>query len=145
MKLSGSVTFPTARHHVWNILTDPDKLSRCMPGLDKWELLQADQTFHLTINWGNSKHPVHIPVELRWTESTPPQWLKMSGHAFKGNATIHATGEINLLALNHQETEAQFTAVFTTANKIWAQIIRSNAPKVIDTFFHCLKQSLING
>jgi len=43
MKLSGSYEFNAPPEKVWQILTDPDSLSACIPGCEKMEALSNDE------------------------------------------------------------------------------------------------------
>jgi carbon monoxide dehydrogenase subunit G len=148
MKITGTVTFSTPPHLVWATLTDPEALSQCMPGLQKWHIIQPDKRFQLILSWGDSANK--IPIILEWTELTPPHHLKLIGQTQMGGAHIQVTGEFLLTNSQEnagqepdtQETVLQFTAVIEAHNKFWQQIISNAAPKVAETFFNCIKQKM---
>ena len=51
MKLNGTQTFPASRQKVWEFLTDPNRLARCMPGCEKLETV-GENEFSGVINVG---------------------------------------------------------------------------------------------
>ena len=51
MKLESRYTFPYPRSKVWNILLDPDVLSRCLPGCERFEQI-GEEKYAVTVKLG---------------------------------------------------------------------------------------------
>jgi carbon monoxide dehydrogenase subunit G len=140
MEFHGSVTFLTAQTAVWHTLTTPDLISQCTPRLQGWAMLATNAQFQLLFSWGsNSK--VIIPLLLTWQTVTPPTYLQWQAEAQMGNTAVPMHGHFELDSTANNQTTLAFFAEITPPNKILAQMIQTTAPRLIDSFFHCLKNS----
>ncbi|MCP4361854.1 MAG: hypothetical protein GY796_27900 [Chloroflexi bacterium] len=138
MNISGATTLPASTVKIWAILTDPQKVSQCAPGIADWNIRIPNQEFELLIRWDSGlSAPLTFPVTLQWTNLIPPQQMNLTAAIQVGSQTITVTGQLQLIPLTDKETEMQFTAVLHTTNPLITQIARNTAPKYIDTF--CLR------
>src|SRR4030095_15747796 len=51
MKLTGTETFPAPRRKVWEFLIDPQRLSKCLPGCEKFEVA-GEHEYNAQLNVG---------------------------------------------------------------------------------------------
>jgi carbon monoxide dehydrogenase subunit G len=146
-RITGAVHFNTSTAQIWRFFTTPAWLSNCLPGLTAWEVIEPDKKFHLRLLWGAGDNTAgfQIPVLLEWTELVPPWWMSLNAHAMFGGVPIPGAGSFRLTPLAATQTELDFSAEFTPPNKMLDQLIRTAAPKLIDTFFHCCKETLKTG
>lgn len=143
-RIAGNVNFNAPMDHTWRFLTSPHHLSHCLPGLVVWEVIEPDKKFHLRVRWGANEKTegIQIPVLIEWVELTPPQQMELAVHVLFGGTPITGAGSMNLSPLTPTQTELSFMAELLPPSKILDQLIRNTAPKLIDTFFKCCKESL---
>lgn len=139
MEFQGNVAFAASQTAVWHTLTTPNLVGQCTPRLHGWSPLQSDTQFQLQFSWGSGKSIVLIPVRLTWQTVTPPTFLQWTGEAMMGNTAVPIQGEFSLFSLQANQTTLTFTAQVNPPNKLLAQMVQTTAPRLIESFFHCLK------
>jgi carbon monoxide dehydrogenase subunit G len=95
MKLAGTQTFPAPRQKVWNFLTDPDCLARCMPGCEKLETT-GENEFSGVINVGLAAVKGVYNGKVKLEEIQPPAHYKMSLDGKGKQGFIKGAGIIDL-------------------------------------------------
>lgn len=95
MKLSGTQTFTAPRQTVWNLLTNPDCLAKCMPGCEKLETT-AENEYSGEINVGLAavKGKFNGKVKLEDIEAPSHYKLGLDGRGKQG--FIKGSGTIDL-------------------------------------------------
>ena len=117
MKISGESTIQAPIETVWQTLTNPQKLSQCMPGLADWEIIEPQKQFKLYIIWGQDDAPrLKVPITLEWTERDKPTYMLLTGTILVGTAVTPATGTLILTATTPHQTTIQFTATIDAPN-----------------------------
>lgn len=142
MNISGVVPFPVPAMVVWRLLTNPEQLCDCMPGLQAWRPL-SDHHFELDLVWqfgSNGQKP--IPVTIQWTRLDPPVTLETTALLTLNRQPIDIDGRFTLSATSAPETELHFTITVNSPNPFIDQLARSLAPRLIDSYFVCLKNRL---
>ncbi len=76
MKIEGTHTINAPPERVYDVLTDPDSLSRCMPGTEKLERLEED-TYGLAINAGVGPIKGSYSGTVKLEDQTPPSHYRM--------------------------------------------------------------------
>jgi len=141
MRISGQVHLAAPPARIWTLLTDPEQISHCTPGLRHWRVVEPNKRFQIALSWGGEQNPINIPIELEWTHLIPPHQMQMTGQGTMGSGLIKADGEFTLQPVT-QETDLYFTAVFHTPNKIIDRIIANAFPRATDSFFQCIQQMI---
>jgi uncharacterized protein len=77
MKISGERILPASRQHVWDLLNDPERLARLIPGCEKLEQLAPDE-FAGTINIGIAGVRGVYAGKLKLDEIRQPEHYKMN-------------------------------------------------------------------
>ncbi|MBK7894080.1 MAG: SRPBCC domain-containing protein [Candidatus Promineifilaceae bacterium] len=141
MEFQGTVSVAAAQTAVWHTLTTPHLVSQCTPRLQGWTALEANTRFQLQFCWGSGKSTVFIPVLLTWQTVTPPTYLHWQGEAQLGNTAVPMQGDFSLKSTPTNQTTLTFSAQITPHNKLLTQMIQTTAPRLIESFFHCLKKT----
>jgi carbon monoxide dehydrogenase subunit G len=139
MNLSGTVPFTASQTAVWRLLTTPEQLCNCMPGLQDWQAV-ADHHFQLNIAWQfgpDGQKPV--PVTIRWTQLIPPIRLDTTAVFHLNQQQVDVNGRFTLTPVTPHTTELHFKAEVNSPNPFIDQLARSLAPRLIDTYFACLQ------
>lgn len=142
--LTGTVSFPASVSVVWPYATNPENLSRCVPGLIKWEEVKSNQVFHLKIAWlSQAKTQMTIPISITWDLVLPEERLNFTALAKPStHSLIECAGDVQFQSKTERDTEIVFTAVLKTPNPFLNQIIKNILPTQIDRFIGCLKANL---
>ena len=142
MQFRGTVVFAAPQTAVWHSLTTPGIVSQCTPRLTGWSQLATNTQFQLQFAWGQGKSTVTIPLLLTWQTVTPPTHLQWHGQAQLGSTAMPAAGTFQLNSGATNQTTLTFTAQFDPPNKILQQMIQTTAPRLLDSFFSCLKRTV---
>ncbi|MCA9942053.1 MAG: hypothetical protein H6656_14370 [Ardenticatenaceae bacterium] len=142
MEFRGTVAFAAAQTAVWHTLTTPILVSQCTPRLTGWAALETENIqFQLHLAWGNGRNTILIPMLLTWETVTPPTHLQWHAQAQMGRTTIPLQGDFHLSPASSNQTNLAFSAQLTPPNKLLGQMIHTAAPRLIDSFFRCLKSN----
>ena len=141
MHFRGTVEFAAAQTAVWQALTTPQIVSQCTPRLQGWSMLDKETQFHLQFVWGSGRSTIHIPILLDWQTITPPSYLQWQAQAKMGNTILPLQGDFHLNRADTGQTCLNFTAHLEPPNKLLEQMLQTSAPKLINSFFSCLKKT----
>lgn len=95
MKLSGTQTFPASRQKVWEFLTNPQRLAKCMPGCEKLETV-GENEFTGVINVGVAAVKGVYNGKVKLDEMQPPSHYKMLLDGKGKQGFIKGTGTLDL-------------------------------------------------
>ena len=101
MKLNGTQTFPASRQKVWEFLTDPNRLARCMPGCEKLEAT-GENEFSGVINVGLAAVKGVYNGKVKLDEMQPPAHYKMLLDGKGKQGFIKGMGTLDLEEQNGQ-------------------------------------------
>ncbi|MCA9919273.1 MAG: hypothetical protein KC445_15040 [Anaerolineales bacterium] len=142
MEFQGTITVAATQTAVWHTLTTPTLVSQCTPRLQGWQVLQTNAQFQLRFSWGSGNSTIFIPLLLTWQTVTPPTYLQWHGEAQLGGTAVPLQGSFHLNSGTQQQTTSiNFSAQITPHNKLLAQMIQTTAPRLIESFFQCLKKT----
>ncbi|MCB8967425.1 MAG: SRPBCC family protein [Chloroflexota bacterium] len=142
MQLITSIIIQAAETAVWQILTDPQVTSTCMPGLVEWEILEPARRFRIVVAWGESGNNgggLRIPAIIEWTELIPPTQLCINIRLFLGNNTLDIAGTAQLQEIENGQTRLEISSSFDAPTPVMAQMVRNALAKILKPFFHCLR------
>lgn len=101
MKLSGTQTFPAPRQKVWEFLTDPQRLAKCMPGCEKLATV-GENEYSGVINVGLAAVKGVYNGKVRLDEIQPPIHYKILLDGKGKQGFIKGAGTIDLEEQNGQ-------------------------------------------
>ena len=141
----GEVPFDHPIQTIWQFITEPAKISHCVPGIIGWEEKIPQKKFLLSLTWiSHTKTNIIIPTTLTWDSVSPPHQLQLTAIATPATLTpIKLEGQIDLLAKSANETLLKFTAVVQTPNPFLNQLVKNILPQQTERFFRCLKTTLL--
>lgn len=106
MKISGTQTFPAPRQKVWEFLTNPQHIAKCMPGCEKLETV-GENEYSSQINVGLAAVKGVYTGKVKLDEMQPPSHYKMliDGKGkqgfIKGSGTLDFTEQSGQTLLNY--------------------------------------------
>jgi carbon monoxide dehydrogenase subunit G len=143
MDIFGSYTFNAPVERVWDLLMDPNAISSCIPGCDRFELIGEDRyNVTLTVAMAAITGTYQGTVEL--TDKTHHQSyrLVMEGHGRPG--FVKGTSVIALRADGNATAVDVSGAVHTGGPiaRLGQRLIGGVAKMTLDRFFSCLRAKL---
>ena len=144
MKLAGTVALPAPPDEVWSLFTDPDRLSRLLPGCERLEPDGPDR-YKAAVKFGIAAISGKYAGTLEFTEKKPPHSLvlKMDGRGLPG--FVKGEGRIELAAKGGSDTELTYTGeaqVGGVIASVGQRMLDAAARKIVQQFFDSAKAEL---
>ncbi len=143
MKLSGSYEFNAPPEKVWQILTDPDSLSACIPGCEKMEALGNDEyAATVSIAMGPIRSKFNARVKMMDLKPYESYSLSIEGKGTSG--FVKGSSDVRLTEVNGKTTvdvESESSSGGLLA-RVGQRMIENFAKSMMDRFFTCLQQSV---
>ncbi len=136
MKVQGTVLLPGSREQVWDLLTDPAKLAKLLPGCEKLEADGPDR-YKVAIKFALAAISGKYSGSVELSEKNPPESLRM---VLEGRGTpgfMRGEGRIRLGEKKGQtelryEGEAQVGGMIAAVGQ---RMIDVAARRIIQQFF----------
>lgn len=143
MKLQGSALLPAPREKVWQSLTDPAFLAKCLPGAQQ---LTPDGSgrYKVSLKMGIAAFSGKFEGAVQLSDEHPPESFRMSVEGrgapgfMKGQGTItlredaHRTHNAPTQTELHYDGEAQVGGVIAS---VGSRMIEAAAKKIVQQFF----------
>ncbi len=97
MKLSGEQVLSGSREQVWELLNDPDRLSRLVPGVQKLEILGPDE-FAGTVSVGVAAVKGVYSGKIKIEDKRSPEFYKVLVDGKGAQGFMRGSGTIELQA-----------------------------------------------
>ena len=136
MKVSGSHTLPGTRQQVWELLNDPVRLARSLPGCEKLEPVGPDR-YKVAIKFALAAFSGAYSGAVELSEKKPPRSMHMSVEGKGAPGFMKGEGTLEL-AEKHGETEVKYEGEAQVGGVIAAvgqRMIEAAARKIIQQFF----------
>jgi len=136
VKVQGNILLPAGREQVWDLLTDPEKLARLLPGCEKLEPVGPDR-YKVAIKFALAAFSGKYSGSVELSEKKPPESLRM---VLEGKGTpgfMRGEGHICLAEKKgqtelHYEGEAQVGGMIAAVGQ---RMIDVAARRIIQQFF----------
>src|ERR1700682_39300 len=103
MKISGEQILSAPRERVWELLNDPNRLSRLVPGCEKLDILGPDE-FAGTLNVGIAAVKGVYTGKLKLEDKRPPEHYKMLVDGKGKQGFMRGAGTLDLVANGTNQT-----------------------------------------
>ncbi len=136
MKTQGQVLLPGTRQQVWDLLTDPAKLAKCLPGCEKLEASGPDR-YNVAIKFALAAISGKYSGSVELHDKNPPESLRV---VLEGKGTpgfMRAEGAVRLVE-KHGQTEVRYDGEAQVGGMIAAvgqRMIEAAAKRIIQQFF----------
>ena len=137
MKINGTQTFPAPRQKVWEFLTDPQRIAKCMPGCEKLEAV-GENEYSSQINVGLAAVKGVYTGKVKLDEMQPPSHYKMLIDGKGKQGFIKGTGRLDLEEQNGQ-TLLNYSGDIQVGGplaSVGQRMIDGAAKMMIGQFFH---------
>ncbi len=143
MKLVGTATLPGTPEQVWELLNDPARLAKALPGCERLDPDGPDR-YKAVIKFALAAISGNYSGSVELSEKKPPHSLrlKMEGRGLPG--WVKGEGELKLSAKKN-ETEVSYSADAQVGGMIASvgqRMMESAAKKIVQQFFESVAKQL---
>lgn len=146
MKLAGEYNLSAPPEKVWELLTDPNRLAKLLPGCERLDPDGPDR-FKAAIKFGIAAITGKYAGIVEFSEKQPPKSMRMkiSGRGIPG--FVDGSGHFELKAkdggtLLHYSGDAHVGGVIASVGQ---RMIEGAAKKIVDQFFAAAAEELRKG
>lgn len=143
MTLSGTATLPAKREEVWELLNDPKRLAKCLPGAERLEPDGPDR-YRVAMKFGIAAFSGNFQGSVELAERKPPESLKMRVEGRGAPGFMRGEGKLSLRSSGaeteiHYEGEAHVGGVIASVGQ---RMIEAAAKKIVAQFFDAAAREL---
>jgi uncharacterized protein len=145
MRFDGTVAIKAPRQKVWDFLTDPEKVSKAAPGLEKLEIVEPGKKFRATTSVGFGAVKVRFVNDVEWVEMTPPSTARMKAHGTAPGSGVDATTSMTLTDGQDGATDLAWSAdiqVVGTVASMAARLMGGVTKKLTSAFFDKVRDEI---
>ncbi len=142
MKITGTYQFDSTAIAVWNVLTDPKELQRCIPGCEELKP-QGQDEYHavLTVGVGPIRGKYNAKIFMK--DQVPHRTYRLVVEGIGSSGFLNAEALITLVEQDDRTTvqvESDSQAGRPIA-RLGQRMMGSVAKSMMDRFFGCLRES----
>jgi uncharacterized protein len=146
MKLAGEYNLPAAPEKVWELLTDPNRLAKLLPGCERLDPDGPDR-FKAAVKFGIAAITGKYAGTVEFSEKQPPKSMRMkiSGKGMPG--FVDGSGHMELKGKDGG-TQLRYTGDAQVGGMIASvgqRMIEGAAKKIVDQFFAAAAEELKKG
>jgi carbon monoxide dehydrogenase subunit G len=143
VRIQGSRLLPGSREQVWDFLTDPARLAKCLPGCEALEPAGPDR-YKVSVKFGVAAITGKYAGSVELAEKKQPESLRMRVEGKGIPGFMKGEGKLELRVKGAQtelryDGEAQVGGVIASVGQ---RMIESVAKKIIHEFFECAAAQL---
>jgi uncharacterized protein len=145
MLFEGTVSIRAPRQKVWDFLTDPEKVSKAAPGLEKLEIVEPGRKFRATTSVGFGSIKIRFVNDVEWVEMNPPNMARMKAHGTAPGSGVDATTSMTLSDGQGGGTDLTWTAdvnVVGTIASLAARLMGGVTKKLTSAFFDKVREEI---
>jgi carbon monoxide dehydrogenase subunit G len=145
MHFEGRVSIQAPREKVWDFLTDPEKVSKSAPGLEKLEIVEPGRKFRATTSVGFGSVKLRFVNDVEWVELDPPRMARMKSHGAAPGSAVDAKTSMTLTDGQEGGTDLTWTAdvdVVGTVASLAARLMGGVTKKLTAAFFDSVREEI---
>lgn len=146
MRFEGERSTTADGQHLWELISDPEVLVRCVPGAKE---VERESETHYTgiIERSFAGLSVNLDGEVELTELRPPEQITVEGHG-RDRVTkteMTADGELSIRDGDGDETVLDYWMELSFSGKLPVHLLKGRFKKDIDRFFDNIRDVAENG
>lgn len=145
LEFSDAVRIDAGREELWEIISDPDTLTRCVPGAESIERV-SERKYTVDITRGVSHLTVSLSGEAEFVEMNPPDYVVTQASAFDSKT---GSDFAILAAMEIQEDDGDAQLVYTAevtysggVANISNRVLRPIVKRDINTYFENIRTAV---
>jgi carbon monoxide dehydrogenase subunit G len=144
MRFSGTFEIESSRERVWLLLTDPDAVGRCVPGIEKIETISPSQ-FRAVVRSGIGPVRGKFTFDVTWQEMTEPSHARMTARGKTMGSAVTVDSSMDLAESESGGCRLDWSAdvvVHGMIASVGARLLEGFADKQTQAFFDCLQSQV---
>lgn len=144
MHFEGDFTTPSPRRRVFDLVTDPNQVARCMPGFKKLDV-RSETEFDVVVGVGVAVIRGDILLHFKTVEREPPSRVKLLAHGTGLGSAMDVEMVTELSDGPTGGTVMKWRAEATIGGQLGSVsqgLIRPSAERIIRDLFGCLGSKL---
>ncbi len=143
MKISGSASLPGSPQQVWDLLNDPARLAKSLPGCEGLEAIGPDK-YRVAIKFVLAAFSGSYSGGVELSEKIPPESMRMRVEGKGGPGFMKGEGLLRLQGTEsgtvvHYEGEAHVGGLIAAVGQ---RMIEAAARKIVQQFFESAGKQL---
>jgi len=145
MNFKGTVTIKAPREKVFQHLTTPEALTKCVPGLESMEVVVPGERFRAVASVGFGAIKARFVTDAEWTNLEPPNRASMKVVGKAPGSVANATSEMVLsdgeggATILHWSTDVTIIGAIAS---LAARLMGVVTQKLTDSFFQCVRAQI---
>ena len=143
MNFEGTYQINAPREKVWDFVSDPNKIGKCLPDLKNLEV-GTDNKFTAIVRVGVGFMKGDFKFELAIVEQTPPSHARLKGSGMGAGSNVNMDASIDLIEAGAGTIlayKADVKIVGTLAS-VGQRVIGGATEKSVAGVFSCVKKQL---
>jgi uncharacterized protein len=144
MEFSGTQTMDAPIEKVWTFLMDVQNVAECAPGFKSLEVL-GDEHWKAVIAAGIGPVKAKFTMDVTRPEIQEPERMVVKGRGKAPGSAVELSGDMQLVALNANETQMNWKAnvvVSGTIASVGARLMSGAVERLTGEFFDNLRKKL---
>ena len=144
LHLEGTYVIKAPRKKVFDFVSNPKSVSRCLPDLQSLEILSKD-SFKATVKVGIGFVKGAFNFDVNLLEKTPPSHAKLKAHGSGSGSVIDLDTSIDLTDNPDGGTKLTWTAEAMIGGLlagVGQRLIGTASEKQVSQLFECIKKNL---
>jgi len=146
MRFEGERSIAADGQELWELISDPEVLVRCVPGAKEVER-ESETHYSGVVERSFAGLSVDLDGDVELTELRPPEQITIEGHG-KDRVTkteMIADGELSLRDGEGDETVLDYWMELSFSGKLPVHLLKGRFNKDIDRFFDNIRDVAENG
>jgi carbon monoxide dehydrogenase subunit G len=144
MRFSGTERIPASRERVWQFLTNPEEVSRCVPDVDRLEVVDPSR-FKAQVKAGIGPVRGKFGFDVTWKRLDAPSHAHMMAQGKASGSAVTVDSTMDLSEAGEGETDLAWSADVVAHGMIasvGARLLDGFAKKQTEQFFGCIRSTL---
>lgn len=144
MHLEGRCIINATQRNVWEFISNPEMIAKCLPGLEKFEAKDA-KSFSVTMKVGISFVRGEFKFTFSLLDQTPPSHSRFEAYGKGAGVSVHLDASIDLHEIGLTITELVWKAdaeLGVLLAEFSPSLLQSSTGKFTQDFFDCVKSKL---
>ena len=144
MHLEGSYILTKPREEVWQFISKPEEIAKCLPDLQTFEVKDS-KTFSVSVKVGIAFVRGNFKFDFTLLDQEPPSHSKFEAVGKGAGVSVRMTTSIDLNAVDAGTTELAWKTdaeLGGLLGEISPSLIQNSTNKFSKQFFDCVKSKL---
>jgi carbon monoxide dehydrogenase subunit G len=144
MHLEDSHVLKRPRAQVWEFISNPDKIAKCLPGLERLEVKDA-RTFSVTVKVGIAFVRGSFRFDFTLLDQNPPTHSRFEAKGKGAGVSVRLNATMDLKEVDANTTQLSWKTdaeLGGLLGEISPSLIQNSTNKITQEFFDCIKAKL---